>query len=314
MKNEKVHLGLIGTGKWGSNYIKTIEKNSKIKLCSILNKSGIIKSIYSQKYDVKSDLNDFLLSSKFDGIIVCVPPQEQFNIAKKCVERKIPLLLEKPLSFKKNECDRLIDLSKRNKVKILINHIFIESEQFKAFKKEAKKYTNIRSFVSYDGNSGPYRTYMSPLWDWAPHSLSICITIFGNPLEIELVDKRKNVYGTIYEIKLFFSNNISANLEIGNGMTKKTRYFEINFQNSDFKLILDDLLIKKVFKKFKNKKKKYIKFKHIPALETNLLNFRNRILSGWDNDLTSLKLARKITYIIDCLENNRKFKTSVLIQ
>ena len=97
-------------------------------------------------------------------------------------------------------------------------------------------------------------------------------------------------------------------------MTKKTRYFEINFQNFDFKLILDDLLIKKVFKKFKNKKKEYIKFKHIPALETNLLNFRNKILSGWDNDLTSLKLARKITYIIDCLENNRKFKTSVLIQ
>ena len=76
------HLGLIGAGKWGLNYVKTIQNIDESILKKIACKNLKNKSKLIHKYDVSNNWHDVTSSSDIQGVIIATPPKNHFSTSK----------------------------------------------------------------------------------------------------------------------------------------------------------------------------------------------------------------------------------------
>ena len=97
MKNYKVCV--VGAGNWGRNHIRTLD--SLKSLGGVVEKDKLV--IEKLKIDYPEckfyDNLDDALDQGFDGFTIATPPAFHFHDAKKVIESKTPVLVEKPLTL-----------------------------------------------------------------------------------------------------------------------------------------------------------------------------------------------------------------------
>lgn len=64
-----------------------------------------------------------LLEHDLDAISVCVPTSLHHEVGKKIIERKINLIIEKPLAVTAAEGQELVDLAEENEVALMVGHV-----------------------------------------------------------------------------------------------------------------------------------------------------------------------------------------------
>ena len=301
MKTKKkiINVGLIGAGNWAVNYIKTINKLPYMNLKLVYSTNSKIEKYLDKDCYLTSNIDLFIKKNFLDGIIIATPPSVQYSLAIKFITLGIPLLLEKPLCTSIKEAQILLKTSYEKKSSVLVNNIYLYSEAFKVFKNKLINKKLIKTFISLDGNKGPYREYMNAAWDWGPHSLSMCMSIMGYPISANLKELVNSCLpGQNYELNLNFKNGSSSTLIFGNAMKEKTRYFEIQLESD--KIIFDDKLDRKVFKKTKSGNIEYYDYSNTDPLVSVLNKFYKNIVENFF-DLGSLQMNYAIVYILESL-------------
>ena len=76
---------------------------------------------------------NFIKKSDLDWIFIATPNSTHYQIVKKCLELKINVFCEKPLSTNLDEAEQLFRIAKKNKVKLYVSDIY--SFQNKKIKK-----------------------------------------------------------------------------------------------------------------------------------------------------------------------------------
>ena len=120
---KKINISIIGTGLMGLQHIKAILKSKKANLHSIVDISKNAENL-SKKYKVPlySDVEELLCSKNLDAVIVATPNQLHETHAVSILKKKIPVLLEKPISDNIKSAKKIIDSSKKNKTPLLIGY------------------------------------------------------------------------------------------------------------------------------------------------------------------------------------------------
>ena len=307
----KINLGLIGTGNWGGNYIRTINEINNIELAAILKNNQIKPSGIKSNCKVFTKFEEFISSQKFDGIIIASPPDTHFEFASKLIIDKVPIIIEKPLTTKLIEAQSLLELAKQNGGIVLVDHIFLYHPTFRLIKKYITDTTNINSIESIGGNKGPYRKDVPPLWDWGPHDIAMCLYIMESlPVEIKaekIPTKNISKIGENIKINLIFKNETEAKILIGNNFLEKKRKFTI-YSKKDIisfnplikdKLIIQNILDKKIDKSYIRNDN--LNLNKLPL--NNLLDhFYNQICYGKSN-LNDLGLSVEVIKILDSVNN-----------
>ena len=75
MKNKKLRLGLIGAGKWGQNFIKTIKKSNCFDLVSLSSRNPEIHKILDSNCKLFYKWEDLIVYGKIDGLIPKTSPK-----------------------------------------------------------------------------------------------------------------------------------------------------------------------------------------------------------------------------------------------
>ena len=122
--DKKLNLALVGFGKFGKKYFKTIKKDKKFLLQTIFRK----RKIGNLKFKLLSKKN--LKENRIEAAVVCTPVKTHFSISKFLIENKIPLILEKPAANKLDEIKKLIKISSKNKAVVFVNHSDLYNEKF----------------------------------------------------------------------------------------------------------------------------------------------------------------------------------------
>ncbi len=114
--SEQIRLGLIGVGKWGFNYLKTIQniKGARITLiaCRDINKNRVL----SNKYELTTDWNEILNSPQIDGVIIATPPKTHYQIAKEAIKKNKPIIIEKPMTLNIEDSKNLLFEASKKKL------------------------------------------------------------------------------------------------------------------------------------------------------------------------------------------------------
>ena len=123
LKIKKINISIVGTGLMGLQHIKAILKSQKANLHSIVDISKNATNL-SKKYKVPlySNVVELLKSQNLDAVIVATPNQLHEKHTVSFLKNKIPVLLEKPISDNLKSAKKIIDISKRNKIPLLIGY------------------------------------------------------------------------------------------------------------------------------------------------------------------------------------------------
>ncbi len=113
----------IGTGGWGKNHTRILSQLGV--LSAVCDADSQRSKEYGEKYSVNhyESLDDLLISEEFDGAFVVTPTSTHTEIATKLLEAKKHVFVEKPMTYKSEDGEKLAKLAEKNKVILTCGYI-----------------------------------------------------------------------------------------------------------------------------------------------------------------------------------------------
>lgn len=173
-----IDIVLIGLGAWGNNFLRLLFSNQdKFNLVATVDIGKQSKFAIKHYRSLESLLESNI---SFDAAIVATPSSTHFSIVKKLIENKIHCLVEKPLTLNFQNTEKLLNLSKKNNVQLMVDHTFLYDPSTKFVKKiiEKEKLGKLIHMSFERTNFGPIRYDVNANWDLATHDISILSAIF----------------------------------------------------------------------------------------------------------------------------------------
>ena len=309
---DNIKLGLIGVGKWGTNYVKAIKEINYVDLNYVTSNNDITKNLLNKDCTIENDWRKIISSNNIDGIIVASPPNTHYEILKECIQLRIPVLVEKPFVLKVEDAQKIINFAKRECSLVYVDYIHLHHPAFLKLEQEIKQKNDFIDIKSISGNNGPFRPDVRALWDWAPHDIAMCLKIMEEMPKVNKVCYlQKNfdyiIPGELINIELLFPSGIKANLTIGNLLKMKKKEFFVNYE--DYSLIYNSNSKYSLKKIFKNEKDICLYSGYEKPLTNLVQKFANAIVLE-KIDFEDLYLSLKVTKLIHEIEINLKLNSN----
>lgn len=298
-----MNLALVGFGQFGKKYYKNIKKNKKFFLKTVFRKNNLDK----KKFKKLSKKN--LIQSKINAAIICTPVKSHFRIAKLFLEKRIPIILEKPAANNIHEIKELDKLSKKNSITVLVNHSDLFNQNLKVIFSKIKLIGKIRLI---DVQFGKYSTKYNdknllPCFDWLPHPLAVIIRLFKkvqfNKVIKNVITKKNKFFFQEILISLKGPKNIDIRIFYSNKVRKKLR--KIKFYGEKGIVNYDGYNDKNNFT-YIRRKTKLIK-PNLTPMQNILLTFYN--LVNQKKFQSDLKLSYEIEKILSIIKKKIRSKT-----
>jgi len=132
----------IGVGGWGKNHTRILSQLGV--LSAVCDTDSQRSKEYGKKYSVNhyESLDDLLISEEFDGAFVVTPTSAHTEIATKLLEAKKHVFVEKPMTYKSEDGEKLAKLAEKNKVILTCGYI----ERFNPAVDVVKKFVKEKKF------------------------------------------------------------------------------------------------------------------------------------------------------------------------
>ena len=113
----------IGTGGWGKNHTRILSQLGV--LTAVCDANAERSKQYGQEYSVNyyTSIDEMLKSEEFDGAFVVTPTSTHAEIATKLIEAKKHVFVEKPMTYKSEDGERLLEMARKNKVILTCGYI-----------------------------------------------------------------------------------------------------------------------------------------------------------------------------------------------
>ena len=121
---KELGIGVIGVGLWGENHLKVYKDNPNCRVIGISDMNERRAEEIAKKYNVKIWSKDYraLLDNKdIDIVSIVVPDFEHYKPVCQAAEAGKNILVEKPLATDLEEAQKMVQVCKKNRVKIMVD-------------------------------------------------------------------------------------------------------------------------------------------------------------------------------------------------
>lgn len=135
-------MAQVGTGGWGKNHIRVLSQLGV--LSAICDADPQRAKEFGEKYSVNyyTTVDKLLDAERFDGAFVVTPTSTHTEIVEKLLRQRKHVFVEKPMTYKSEDGDKLVELSKKNKVLLTCGYI----ERFNPAVDIVKSYVKEKKF------------------------------------------------------------------------------------------------------------------------------------------------------------------------
>ena len=170
-------MALIGYGRWGKIYEKTLKRLSNYKLKAVVSRTP--DNIRDQLSGIKLCSSvDELESIGIDAIIIATPPHTHANYIRAAIRLKKPCIVEKPACLSSEECTTLHDEVEQSGIPLLVGYLQLFNARYRQLKKIVQDSgEKIHLLISEGVGLGPFRAETPTLWDWLPHDVGLCLDL-----------------------------------------------------------------------------------------------------------------------------------------
>ena len=298
-------MAVCGSGRWGRTLMSNIVALPNLELAAVISARTSLPPTLTLGAPVFDDWQTAAENVDLDGILLALPPARQPTVAEQIIKSGIPLFLEKPLALKDEAANRLARIAEDQGFIGLVDHLHLFAPEFRKLVRVARSRGEIRGITSVSGNRGPHRDSWSACWDWAPHDVSMALTVMDSvPTSVvaQIVDRAEDG-GIVFEnIRLImtFSNGTVADITTGNAFDSRRREFSVALE--DFTILYSESSeSERALVMGHGSNMRPVQVDSVPPLTSSLMEFASRVRQGKGGD-TDLALGVNVVRILSAAE------------
>ncbi|OGK17073.1 oxidoreductase [Candidatus Roizmanbacteria bacterium RIFCSPHIGHO2_01_FULL_39_12c] len=186
-----IKIGVIGYGYWGPNLVRNFFGNNDCKIIKVADTKPERLFLLKKHYPAIKAVNqadEILNDRSIEAVVVATPVATHFPLGKKTLESGKHLLLEKPMASSLFEAEKLVELAKKKKKVLMVDHTFVYKDAVRKIKQmiDERIVGKLRYLDSTRTNLGLFQPDVNVLWDLAAHDVSILLYLQKEkPLSIQ---------------------------------------------------------------------------------------------------------------------------------
>lgn len=240
--NDPVRLGLVGAGRWGRIYIRTLAGRNDCRIARLASSNPESAALVPEGCVVSPHWRKLITAKDLDGLIVATPPTTHATIVLAAMRAGLPVLVEKPLTMDLAEAETLLAEARNLGALVRVDHIHLYSPAFRELLRQVALSGPIRAVRAQAGNAGPHRPDTPVLWDWGSHDIAMMLALAGPPVSaaatrLERREVEEGGIGEVLRLDLTYPG-FAAEIVVGT-LLEKCRRFEVECR--DAVLIYDDV-------------------------------------------------------------------------
>lgn len=182
LMNGPLNVAVIGSGYWGKNLVRNFHALGALKLICDTN-AEVLAGFQEQYPDVETCVaySEVLSNPEIDGVVIATPAETHFYLAQEALLAGKHVYVEKPLVLDETDAQKLIALAHERKLILMVGHLLQYHPVFLALKKLARsgELGRINYIYSNRLNLGKIRREENALWSFAPHDISMILSLAG---------------------------------------------------------------------------------------------------------------------------------------
>jgi len=173
-------VAVIGCGYWGKNLIRNYHNLGALRLICDKNETALAE--FKNQYgaiDTCIALTDVLTRNDITGVVISSPAETHFSIARESLLAGKHVFVEKPLTLHEQEARELIVLAEEKNKVLMVGHLLQYHPVFMRLKALASsgELGRINYIYSHRLNLGKIRREENILWSFAPHDISMILSL-----------------------------------------------------------------------------------------------------------------------------------------
>lgn len=180
-------FAIIGLGQMGKNHLRVLQKMDGCEVVATCDVAGPADGNTSF-----NNIEDLLKACKPDAAIIATPTNSHFEVAKRLLKKKIPLLIEKPVASNPKQGRELAALAAEAGVPVAVGHVERFNPVVQALKKELLAKDIFSIAITRVGPIPPRVTDVGILMDLAVHDVDLVQEVSGRKvMEASIFRSRK---------------------------------------------------------------------------------------------------------------------------
>jgi UDP-2-acetamido-3-amino-2,3-dideoxy-glucuronate N-acetyltransferase len=182
-------IAVIGCGYWGRNLVRNFTALGALRLVCDANPAALVK-IKEQYPDVATTTAypEALADPNIRAVVIATPAAAHYAHGREALEAGKDVYVEKPLALKVEEGQSLVALAERSQRILMVGHLLRYHPGILRLKAlvDAGELGRIQYLYSNRLNLGMFRTEENILWSFAPHDISVILSLLGErPTQVE---------------------------------------------------------------------------------------------------------------------------------
>ena len=214
----KKNIAVVGCGYWGKNLVRNFSELEV--LSSICDPDTEIANKYASQYNVKnSSFIEIINDVNIKGVVLAVPAPLHASMAIEAMNKGKHVFVEKPLAMNLTEAELMITTAKKNGVKLMVGHLLQYHPIFKTIRKivNADEIGKLNYIYSNRLSFGKIRTKEDIIWSFAPHDISMILSLAGQDPEFIITKStsiiQKNIADTA-TIHMEFKSGLKSHISV----------------------------------------------------------------------------------------------------
>ncbi|HUK22939.1 MAG TPA: Gfo/Idh/MocA family oxidoreductase [Terriglobales bacterium] len=181
MRLEPPGIAVLGCGYWGSHLVRNFNALGSLRrICDVREEA---LSQMQRQYAIAGtqDVQAVLDDGEVKAVVIAAPAIEHFQLARRALLAGKDVFVEKPLALKSSQGRELVELASARGRILMVGHVLEYHPAIQELKEliQRGELGKIQYLYSSRLNLGKLRTEENILWSFAPHDISVILSLLG---------------------------------------------------------------------------------------------------------------------------------------
>jgi len=178
-------IAVLGCGYWGKNLVRNFHELGALGMvCDPAEAGRAAASQFAPGVRVGEDFEDALAAEDITAVAIAAPAAMHYSLAKAALEAGKDVFVEKPLCPSLSEANELVELADRVDQILMVGHLLQYHPCVLALRERLLRgdLGKLHYIISNRLNMGKIRREENALWSFAPHDISVILSLAGDQL------------------------------------------------------------------------------------------------------------------------------------
>jgi len=299
-------IGIIGTGSWGRNLVRTFAGMQSVHLKYIADPSPEILAEVARNYPQITATKKYQIILDDDSVnaaVIAAPAQKHYQLAREALLHNKHVFVEKPMTLEVQHAKELVELAEEKNRKLMVGHLLLYHPCIVEIRKYITRGEIGKVFYVYCQrlNLGKVRSDENALFSFGPHDISVVLYLLNDiPSSVTAVGRsylQPGVEDVVF-LNIFFENHVMAHIHVSWLDPHKVR--RITLVGSKKMVVFDDMAPRekvKIYDKGVDRSSEYGSYGEFLSLRNGEIRIP---------DITMMEPLRlECEHFIDCIEHDR---------